>query len=366
MRGLLRQQQRRIANLYAAFLTRHDENRAMKNALHAWCAQTLNCPSDDLEAVELGGDAGFRRYYRLHIGEKSFIATDAPVEHIDNHAFVDIAQRLAAAGVAVPQIIGVDYAQGFLLQSDLGDDLLLDLLDNDNVDDYYARALAMIMQMQSADSQGLPSYDGAMLRREMALFSEWFIPQLLGVTLNPEETALIEATYDCLQDLATAQPQALVHRDFHSRNILCHDDELATIDFQDAVHGPMTYDAVSLLKDCYIRWPANRVEQWLEDFHGALLERGAIAAETPFQQTLRDFHAMGLQRHIKVLGIFARLSLRDGKHGYLLDLPLVIDYTLEAAQLMAADYPILSEFYDWFTQRLSPVIATQEWSRGRS
>ncbi len=365
MLGLLRQQQRRIVNLYTTLLTRYDENRAMKNTLHTWCAQTLHCPSDQLKAVALGGDAGFRRYYRLHLGEKSFIATDAPVEHIDNHAFVDIAKRLAAVGVTVPEIIGVDYPRGFLLQSDLGDNLLLDQLNNDNVDDHYARALALIVQMQTADSQGLPHYDGAMLRREMALFSEWFMPQLLAVTLSVEESAMIETVFDCLQDIATAQPQALVHRDFHSRNILCLDDELATIDFQDAVHGPITYDAVSLLKDCYVSWPNARVEQWLEDFHCALLEHGTIAAEIPFTQTLRDFHAMGLQRHIKVLGIFARLSLRDGKHGYLLDLPLVIDYTLKAARLLATDYPIMNEFHAWFTRRLSPIIAIQEWSRGR-
>lgn len=337
----------------------------MNHALHQWCADQLNLPTCDISMLALGGDAGFRRYYRLTTSSDTYIATDAPVEHIDNHAFVSIGQRLANAGVNVPKILGVDYQQGFLLQSDLGDDLLLSLLNADTVDDFYAQGLAMIVQMQDADTTSLPQYDTAMLHREMMLFKEWFLPKLLGVTLSEENNNLLDETFACLAQLATQQPQAFVHRDFHSRNILHHNDALATIDYQDAVHGPITYDAVSLLKDCYIRWPLNDVEQWLEDFHAALIEVGTIDAATPYATTRRDFHAMGLQRHIKVLGIFARLSLRDGKHGYLLDLPLVIQYTLEAANILAEEHPILGAFGDWFERELSPLIALQEWSHGR-
>lgn len=337
----------------------------MQEALLNWCAEQLGCALANIDVSPLSGDAGFRRYYRLHANHYSYIATDAPTEHVDNHAFVDIADRLAKAGVFVPEIIGVDFTKGFLLQSDLGDDLLLTQLNDSTANEYYAQGLAMIVQMQKANSDGLPPYDAAVLQREMALFTDWFIPKLLGVTLTDDEFQMITAVYQCLEQCATAQPQALVHRDFHSRNILCLGDDLATIDFQDAVLGPVTYDAVSLLKDCYIRWPAAQVEQWLDDFHAALVEQGTYAADRDITDTQRDFHAMGLQRHIKVLGIFARLSLRDGKHGYLLDLPLVIDYTLEAARLLAGDYPLLGTFEQWFKQRLSPEIAKQAWSRGR-
>jgi N-acetylmuramate 1-kinase len=337
----------------------------MQEALLNWCAEQLGCTQAAIDISPLSGDAGFRRYYRLHANQHAYIATDAPVEHVDNYAFVDIAERLAKAGVLVPKIIAVDYTQGFLLQSDLGDELLLSQLNDTTVNEYYAQGLAMVVQMQTAKSDGLPHYDAAMLQREMALFSDWFIPQLLGVTLGDDESQMIAAVYQCLEKCATAQPQAFVHRDFHSRNILCVGDELATIDFQDAVRGPVTYDAVSLLKDCYIRWPAAQVGQWLEDFHAAMIEQGTYTADRDIADTQRDFHAMGLQRHIKVLGIFARLSLRDGKHGYLLDLPMVIDYTLEAARLLASDYPILGTFEQWFKQRLSPEIAKHAWSHGR-
>ncbi|MEY3017650.1 MAG: hypothetical protein RL336_785 [Pseudomonadota bacterium] len=337
----------------------------MKKTLLQWCAQTLGCDVPALTVTALSGDAGFRRYYRLQHGNKSYIVADAPVEHIDNHAFVDIAQRLAAAGVNVPCIVGVDFAEGFLIQQDFGDDLLLGLLNDNTVDDYYSRALAMIVQMQATNCNGLPNYDEALLQREMALFPTWFVEKLLGISLDSNERELLDNTFACLTDAATQQPQAFVHRDFHSRNILCHDDELATIDFQDAVRGPITYDAVSLLKDCYIQWPADCVIQWLEDFHAALIEASIVSNETDFAKTLHDFHAMGLQRHIKVLGIFARLSLRDGKHGYLLDLPMVIDYTLEAAASLASDHAILGEFSTWFEARLVPLINLQEWSHGK-
>lgn len=337
----------------------------MKNTLLQWCAQTLGCDVHALTATALSGDAGFRRYFRLQHANNSYIVADAPVEHIDNHAFVDIAQRLAAAGVNVPHIVGVDFAQGFLIQQDFGDDLLLGLLNDATVNDYYARALAMIVQMQSTNCDGLPNYDAALLQREMALFPTWFVEKLLGITLNDSERELLDRVFACLTDTATQQPQAFVHRDFHSRNILCHEDELATIDFQDAVRGPITYDAVSLLKDCYIQWPAERVEQWLEDFHAALIEAHIVSDDADVATTLRDFHAMGLQRHIKVLGIFARLSLRDGKHGYLLDLPMVIDYTLQAAALLASDFAVLGEFKTWFETRLTPKIRQQEWSHGK-
>jgi len=337
----------------------------MKTHLLQWCAATLLCESHQIQVNPLGGDAGFRQYYRLQHGGNHYIATDAPVEHIDNHAFVDIARRLSAVGVAVPDIIAVDFQQGFLLQSDLGDALLLNQLNPDTVDDYYSQALAMIIQMQDANTENLPLYDAQLLQREMMLFTEWFIPKLLGVTLNDDESAMIDEVFKVLIEMATTQPQALVHRDFHSRNIHCLKEGLATIDFQDAVLGPITYDAVSLLKDCYIRWPANQVEQWFEDFYTALHNAGRLTPEANFPQMLEAFHAMGLQRHIKVLGIFARLSLRDNKHGYLLDLPLVIEYTLEATQVLAEKHPTFNAFHQWFTQRLSPIIAQQAWSHGR-
>jgi aminoglycoside/choline kinase family phosphotransferase len=201
----------------------------------------------------------------------------------------------------------------------------------------------------------LPAYDVDFLLREMNLFSEWFVEKLLGYTLSNSETQLLSNTFTNITTSAANQPQVFVHRDFHSRNLLMTENHLATIDFQGALWGPMTYDLVSLLRDCYLRWPQEKVRQWTLDFY----QKKQSASATTFSRDefLKWFDWMGLQRHIKVLGIFARLHLRDNKHHYLHDLPLVIRYTLEVSSV----YPELKAFADWFTKRLLPLVEKQHW-----
>ena len=203
----------------------------------------------------------------------------------------------------------------------------------------------------------LPQYDQAMLRRELEIFSEWFVVRLLGYSLSQAEQALLQRVFTQLETTALEQPQLLVHRDYHSRNLLlCDSGQIGVIDFQGAVRGPFAYDLVSLLRDCYIRWPQEDVKRWALSYGNMAMDVGVIPAVDEATY-LRWFDWVGLQRHIKVLGIFARLHLRDGKHHYLADLPLVLRYTLDVAR----NYPQLDEFVAWFEQQLLPLIEQQPW-----
>ena len=316
----------------------------------------------DLQLSPVTGDAGFRRYFRSNT-EPSFIAALAPPEHEDNQAFINIATAMAAGGIHVPKIFAVDYERGFLLQEDLGETLYLDVLNNDTQDKLYDQAEATLLQIQSlpVDNALFPAYDAALLQRELALFAEWFVGGLLGAELDAPAQGLLDKLFTTLLDNAAEQPQVVVHRDYHSRNLLQLDDGVGVIDFQDAVFGPLSYDLVSLLRDCYIRWPTSLVIQRVEGFRRKLLAQAAARGEEeclPDRETFqRWFDLMGLQRHLKVLGIFARLALRDGKARYLNDLPLVLRYVLEVAQL----YPETQGFYTWFMAYLQPKLSTQQW-----
>jgi aminoglycoside/choline kinase family phosphotransferase len=248
----------------------------------------------------------------------------------------------------------MDAEQGFLLLSDLGSRQYLDELEaNREVDRLYAEALAALVTMQSAGgaaARGLPAYDRALLLREMELLPEWFLGRHLGLDIGGPERALLTRVFAALADAAAEQPAAFVHRDYHSRNLLLTArDNPGILDFQDAVFGPITYDAVSLLKDCYIAWPAHRVRAWLLDYRQRLEGAGFdVGGDVPC--FIRWFDLMGLQRHIKVLGIFARLYYRDGKAGYLKDLPRVLDY----ARAAAVGYPETAEFAEFLTTRIDP------------
>ncbi|MBL4782165.1 MAG: phosphotransferase [Porticoccaceae bacterium] len=332
------------------------------DALSAWAGQFLPAPLPvtGLQLAAVTGDAGFRSYFRSNT-QPSFIAALAPPEHEDNQAFVSIAIAMARGGVHVPQIYAVDYEQGFLLQEDLGDRLYLDALNAATQNQLYDRAETTLLQIQQLPAaRGLfPAYDASLLRGELELFPEWFVGGLLGVELDRQAGLLLDEVFSILQDSATEQPQVVVHRDFHSRNLLqLEDGGVGVIDFQDAVRGPLSYDLVSLLRDCYIRWPQALVEERVEGFRRKLLAQAGAALELPDAATfLRWFDLMGLQRHLKVLGIFARLSLRDGKARYLDDLPLVMRYVLEVAQ----KYPETEAFYRWFIDCLEPQLLQHPW-----
>ena len=331
--------------------------------LKRWSLQQLGLPPEEPATLSVvSGDASFRCYYRLSLpGDMHFIAVHAPPEKEDNPAFIAVQQRMMAANLRVPGMLGWDLERGFLLQEDFGDQLLLPCLDSiDAADRYYREAFTCLLNMQSmplADGD-LPDYDRARLLEEMALFPHWFVEQLLGHSLSDAEWQMLARLFDRLAARAEAQPQGFVHRDFHSRNImLLNDGELGLIDFQDAVRGPLTYDVMSLLRDCYVHWPPASVKTWLLAYRQQLVAAGiAVPDEDAF---LWDADWMGLQRHIKVLGIFARLKLRDGKSAYLDDLPLVMAYTLSVAE----QYEDCCEFVVWFSDTLLPLARQQSWFR---
>ena len=316
---------------------------------------TKNRLQGPLQVEALAGDAGFRRYFRLNT-QPSLIAVDSPPAQENNPAYVSVAMALQAQGIRTPIIYAVDFTRGFLLLEDFGYDLLQPLLNENSLGEYYQQAESTLLALQQTapKAQIFPVYDALRLHAEMALFGDWFLGEMLGISLDRNEISLLDTVFDVLIESALTQPQVVVHRDYHSRNLmLLPDKSLGVIDFQDAVVGPVTYDLVSLLKDCYIRWPAEQMR-----------ERAIVfKAQSPHcdtsdqQQFLRWFDLMGMQRHIKVMGIFARLALRDGKQSYLKDLPLVIRYSLEAAKA----YPETVEFYDWFLQRVEPVLSAQAW-----
>jgi aminoglycoside/choline kinase family phosphotransferase len=275
-------------------------------------------------------DASFRRYWRVRDGAGTQIIMDAPPEKEDCSAFVDIAARLQGAGLRVPAVHAWDREQGFLWLDDMGTQTVLQVLDSANVEAIYAAALDSLLQMQlRVDSTGLPRYDENRLRDEMELLPRWFLQQHLAVELDCHDYDRLEQAFLVLIHNARVQPQVFVHRDFHSRNLM-HGTPPALLDFQDAVIGPITYDLVSLLKDCYVRWPPDQVAAWAEGYRQQLAQAGVVVPDARRWQ--RWFDLMGLQRHLKVLGIFARLWHRDGKEGYLADLPRVLQYALEVCE----------------------------------
>lgn len=310
-------------------------------ALSDWLTLDLNLALTELRPAS--SDASFRRYFRATVGDDSFIVMDAPPTHEDVRPFIHVAQLLRDAGVQAPQIHAQNLDHGFLLLCDFGNRPYLNHLDDRSADALYADALTALLRIQQGvdiSHCGLPVYDAALLRREMDLCPQWYLSALLERPPTPAEQAVLDDTWQILIDSALQQAQVCVHRDYHSRNLMLTErDNPGVLDFQDAVIGPVTYDLVSLLRDCYIKWPQSRVEQWVLDYQRRLLDAGISHTADP-ARFLRDFDLMGLQRHIKVLGIFARLSLRDGKSGYLADLPRTLSYVVETCER----HPELADF----------------------
>jgi len=278
-------------------------------------------------------DASFRRYFRLQSGSDSFIVMDAPPDREDCLPFIRVAGYLESMQLNAPRIIEANLDEGFLLLSDMGSDLYLETL-RKNPDDaprLYADAIAALLTMQrhgSAFQTALPPYDTGLLSFELSLFHDWLCGTHLGLSFDAEEEAAWRACCDVLIDNALHQPQVFVHRDYHSRNLMVTaDNNPGILDFQDAVEGPMTYDLVSLLKDCYLRWPAEQVRQWALDYYSEL--QRTLREQVDELSFCRYFELMGIQRHLKAAGIFARLNHRDGKPKYLLDVPRTLSYITE-------------------------------------
>lgn len=298
--------------------------------LHRWVRAQFPCEECDI--IPLAGDASFRRYFRFKRGAESLILVDSPPQHEKTDAFVGIAKAFAAQGVQVPTILNADLSQGYLIISDLGDDLFSTQLNSSSVDGLYLAAMDALIKIQQTPRNAFdfPAYDETLLRAECQLFSEWYLGKMIKMTLSAREESILNSTYSRLIEMALSQPTTVVHRDFHSRNLLLlKDQQIGVLDFQDAVIGPITYDLASLLKDCYIGWPHSNVVNWAQRY----LEKGkqsGVIQDVSMAQFLQWFDLMAVQRHLKCIGIFSRLSLRDNKAGYLENIPRLLDYILTA------------------------------------
>jgi aminoglycoside/choline kinase family phosphotransferase len=331
-----------------------DDGRVQQ--IRDWLRGELKASLTRLEPAS--ADASFRRYFRAWTADGSTrVVMDAPPDKEDIGPFLKVAALLEACQVHVPQVYAADSARGLVLLEDLGSEqYLTHLRSGADPDVLYADALQALLRIQLGGREAmseLPPYDRAALMREMALMPEWFCARHLQLTLDEADQAVMAESFEFLTLEALAQPLVLVHRDYHSRNLmLLASRNPGIIDFQDALAGPVGYDLVSLLKDCYIDWPRARVERWVSAYREQLQGASSLAGASE-HEFLRWFDLIGLQRHIKVLGIFARLWYRDGKHGYLADLPRTFGYVQDVVRR----YPELRRFDDWLQRRVRPAFA---------
>ena len=308
-------------------------------------------PAGSYTLSPASADASFRRYFRLEFnsltraaeeeGTRSLIAMDAPPERENSAPFVKIAGLLSAAGLNAPRIVQQDLDQGFLLLSDLGRQTYLDVINENNADELFAAAIDALITWQLASRPGvLPPYDAALLRRELDLFPDWYIAKHLRVELNDSQRNALERSFALIIASNLAQPQVFVHRDFMPRNLMLSEPNPGILDFQDAVYGPITYDLLSLFKDAFISWEEPRVLDWTVRYWEKARAAG-LPVKEDFGEFYRDYEWMGLQRHLKVAGIFARLCYRDGKQNYLADVPRFLNYIRTACERYDAMKPLL-------------------------
>jgi aminoglycoside/choline kinase family phosphotransferase len=325
--------------------------------LQAWLAGLARFAECTLSTpVAASSDASFRRYFRVWVESDaerdSWIIMDAPPTLEDCRPFIKVSAQLAALGLHVPRVVEACLTQGFLLLSDLGQDTYLSQLNEANAERLYGDALGALVRLQAADARSVPPYDAGLLTREMALFSDWLGERHCGLAMNGVQQ---QAWVDVQQQLihsALAQPQVYVHRDFHSRNLMvCESNNPGILDFQDAVCGALTYDAVSLLRDCYKVWPKEQVREWQRQYFFMLCEAGRLT-KSEWASFVQAMDWMGIQRHLKAAGIFARLYHRDGKDGYLNDIPPTLNYIVEVGALYAQMTPLVA-----WTERLAQRFA---------
>ncbi len=310
--------------------------------LTRWVEQRLGDPGIEVRAAS--SDASFRRYFRAVSGGRSYIIMDAPPDKEDTAPYVSAAKRLLDIGLNVPEVIDSDANQGFLLLSDLGTRTYLEQLTPKTVERLYGDALGALVILQigtHTDPNGFPDYDDATLLQEMALFKNWYIGRHLRQTLTSSQSRTLDHMFSLLLGNAKAQAKVWVHRDYHSRNLMVTPmNNPGILDFQDAVIGPVTYDLVSLLRDCYISWPKERVEEWANGYY-VLARQSGLRVGDDEQHFIQDFDWMGVQRHLKVLGIFSRLAYRDGKTSFLEEIPQVYQYLID----VCGSYPDLAPLY---------------------
>ena len=297
--------------------------------LHEWINENLG--NIEYSLTPVSGDASFRRYFRLISNDYQFIAVDSPPEKENNDAFVNVTHLLEAEGLRVPHIHYSSLDFGYFLLSDLGDNLLLNELNEINANDLYGKALDALQIIQQTFADSLPTYNEKLLLDEMELFREWFLTKHLSIQLNEDENQILNDSFKSLAKSALEQPQVFVHRDYHSRNLMQIDGKHpGIIDHQDAVLGPITYDLVSLLRDCYIDWPTEKVIELAKSFYiSNIKNNSAITANE--ELFMKWFDLMGIQRHLKAIGIFSRLNHRDNKPNYLQDIPRTLNYVRSVA-----------------------------------
>lgn len=316
--------------------------------------------NENVSVAKLAGDASFRRYFRITIADKTFIAMDAPPEKENCRPFVAIAKAFAKENIQVPEIFHADLEQGFLLLSDFGDDLLFNKLTPNNADNFYNQALEVIPRIQYCKK--IPDLELAYfcdkpIVMELSYFTDWFLQKHLGLTIPHKVSSLLQQSFNEIIHVASIQPQHCIHRDFHSRNLLVlSNQQMGVLDFQDAVWGPITYDAVSLLRDCYIAWPKKNVELWAENFFE--LVKNPSLKKISSEHFLYWFDLVGIQRHLKVLGIFARLFHRDHKSGYLADMPRILNYIISVSE----NYPSLTRLKSFLKETVTPALTEKQHS----
>jgi aminoglycoside/choline kinase family phosphotransferase len=320
--------------------------------LKQWLSDSLELESFELAMAS--GDASFRRYFRLtQSGMPSRIVMDAPPPQEDCRPFAEMTARLRETGVHAPEILAMDLEQGFMVLEDFGDATLLPNLTQESADQLYGSAMTSLLTFQqSAKTDNLPAYDEPMLMREMQLFPDWLLEKHLDLKLSDDSKKMLARTFNALTEAALEQPKVFVHRDYHSRNLmLLSDNRLGVIDYQDAVLGPVTYDLVSLLRDCYIAWDDALVSRWCHAYLEGAIATG-VMNETHRLRFKRWFDWMGVQRHLKASGIFARLNHRDGKPGYLRDIPRTLNYIVNVGK----QYEELMPLSEFVSRRVLPAL----------
>ena len=309
-----------------------------QQALTAWVAHALGASSPVLEPAS--ADASFRRYFRTSVGGRSYIVMDAPPSQADCRPFVRIAALLREAGVHTPTVHAQDLDRGFLLLDDLGKQTYLDVLNPENADALFDDALQALIRWQQASRPGmLPPYDQAFLHRELMYYPDWYVAQELKLKLSSAEMQILQDAFRLLEDSALAQPNVYVHRDYMPRNLMLSEPNPGVLDFQDALYGPISYDAVSLFRDAFLSWPEEQVREWRGRYHAWAREAGLPVQEA--KEFGRAFDWMGMQRHLKIVGLFARIQHRDGKPQYLKDVPRFLGYLRQVGSLYKEFTPLL-------------------------
>lgn len=344
------------------------QNKAIRtDTLENWLKKqfSLSC----IEIIPIKNDASFRQYYRCTINGSSYVVMDAPPDKENILQFLKITNIFGQTDILVPEIIAYDLEQGFMVLSDFGDTWLLTMLlttlknatqaqtstqISTQISTWYHSAIDSLIQIQKISSDGLevPFFNADHIKLELSYFSEWFVSKLLKLSLSQAQLEIIHKTQNLLIQSATDEPQVMIHRDYHSRNLMVLQNQtLGIIDYQDAMIGPMSYDLASLLKDCYIVWPKAQIESWLQYYYKKISSERLMSSS--FSDFKKSFELIGLQRHLKVLGVFSRLNLRDNKPHYLDDIPRIIQYVVS----VISEYPELSGFHDLFVQDIIPAFA---------